>query len=398
MTGSSTQHSRHGSPVWDAVVIGAGPAGALAARQIALRGASVLLVDRKPVLRRKVCGTCFNRRALSALAHAGLGDLTRGLGAVPVENFVLMTDGTRATLSFAAGVSLSRERFDAALTEAAQSSGVEFLPETTATVGECQEDTRTLWLRQEGTRREVQARAVVVASGLGGGASVGSPAHSGDELLDCPAVPGARIGAGCILPDAPAAYPSGTVWMAIGSEGYVGLVRTEQGALNIAAAFDTEELRKAGGPGPVAAAIVRRAGLPEISDLQVADWKGTPALTRHAEQVAGERVFLVGDAAGYVEPFTGEGIAWALESALAVTPVVVRAISRWTPVLSQDWSRIYRRRIVRRQWMCRMLAAGLRRPWVVRSVLQVLAGMPWIAAPLAWHANSGDVRERVSYG
>ena len=41
---------------WDVVVIGAGPAGAIAARQIALAGARVLLVERKSFPRRKVCG------------------------------------------------------------------------------------------------------------------------------------------------------------------------------------------------------------------------------------------------------------------------------------------------------------------------------------------------------
>src|SRR5262249_17510298 len=52
---------------WDVLVIGAGPAGALAARQLALAGARVLLVERKTFPRWKVCGACVNEQALSIL-------------------------------------------------------------------------------------------------------------------------------------------------------------------------------------------------------------------------------------------------------------------------------------------------------------------------------------------
>ena len=57
---------------WDVIVIGAGPAGALAAREAARRQLKTLLVDRKTFPRTKVCGSCLSRRALSVLEHAGL--------------------------------------------------------------------------------------------------------------------------------------------------------------------------------------------------------------------------------------------------------------------------------------------------------------------------------------
>jgi flavin-dependent dehydrogenase len=49
------------------------------------------------------------------------------------------------------------------------------------------------------------------------------------------------------------------------------------------------------------------------------DWLGTLPLTRRTPRPAGHRVLVVGDAAGYVEPFTGEGMAWALATASAAT-------------------------------------------------------------------------------
>ena len=67
--------------------------------------------------------------------------------------------------------------------------------------------------------------------------------------------------------------------------------------------------------------------------------KGTAPLTRRTTPIAEERLFLLGDAAGYVEPFTGEGIAWALVAGLAVAPLAIRAAKQWHPSLGVDWSR-----------------------------------------------------------
>ena len=72
---------------WPVVVVGAGPAGAVAAGLIARAGSRVLLVDRSTFPRAKVCGCCLNGRALAALADAGLGDLPARLGAVPLTAF-----------------------------------------------------------------------------------------------------------------------------------------------------------------------------------------------------------------------------------------------------------------------------------------------------------------------
>ena len=63
--------------LWDVAVVGAGPAGSLAARELARRGAAVLLIDRARFPRYKVCGGCLNPRAIRQLEKAGLGNLTR---------------------------------------------------------------------------------------------------------------------------------------------------------------------------------------------------------------------------------------------------------------------------------------------------------------------------------
>ena len=126
--------------------------------------------------------------------------------------------------------------------------------------------------------------------------------------------------------------------MAVGRGGYVGLVRVEDGSLNVAAAFERRFLRAVGGPAPASALLLEESGFPAVPALGEAEWRGTVSLTRETRPIAAERVFLVGDATGYVEPFTGEGMAWAILSAEAVEHLAFRAIEAWNPDLARSWS------------------------------------------------------------
>ncbi|HEX6987058.1 MAG TPA: hypothetical protein VF170_16890, partial [Planctomycetaceae bacterium] len=224
----------------------------------------------------------------------------------------------------------------------------------------------------------VRAKVVLVAGGLAG------VAFRHDPELRSAAAPTARIGAGAEATDTSDSYEPGTIFMATHRAGYVGLVRTETGSLNVAAALDPRFVTAAGGLGLAAAEIVRSAGFPAegLSDL---DWSGTPPLTRRPTAVAAERVFLIGDAAGYVEPFTGEGIGWAVRSANAVVPLVRQGVEGWSPELSAAWTATHRRAIGRRQRLCRFVAAGLRSPAAVAAAVRVLGPFPSAAGPVLRH-------------
>src|SRR5213078_4791567 len=98
--------------------------------------------------------------------------------------------------------------------------------------------------------------------------------------------------------------------------------------LNVAAAVEPALLAHAT-PADVVESIVAKAGAGVPPALRRAIWRGTPQLTSRPKRVAAERVFLIGDASGYVEPFTGEGMATAIESAVAVAPFVLEATKTW---------------------------------------------------------------------
>ena len=101
--------------VWDVAIIGAGPAGSVAACVLARRGLRTLLIDRAQFPRGKVCGGCLNPNALTAFAVAGLGDVPVRLGAVPLRAVQLASGGRLARIAWPGGVSLSRDALDVEL-------------------------------------------------------------------------------------------------------------------------------------------------------------------------------------------------------------------------------------------------------------------------------------------
>lgn len=362
---------------WPVVVIGAGPAGALAALGLARRGVPVLLVERRRFPRWKVCGACLSGQALAALAEAGQVPLLDQLGARPLRSVQLGLQGARAELALPAGRVLSRMALDQGLVQAAVAAGARLVPEVTAELGPADPGSRAVQLRRGRESTTVQAALVLIAAGL-----VNRCLQAVPEVVSR-VQPGSRIGAGCLLDPAIAAYNDGRLHMAIGRHGYVGLVRLEDGVLNVAAAFDGAALAAAGGPAAAAGQVLHEAGFAPLPPLAVAAWQCTPALTRSSRPLAGYRYLLLGDAAGYVEPFTGEGMGWALMAALSSTPFALAALGDgWDDQLARDWSRSQAARMARRQRLCQALALVLRRSWSSRLLFDALRRWPSLADPL----------------
>src|SRR5262249_53573698 len=157
--------------------------------------------------------------------------------------------------------------------------------------------------------------------------------------------------------------------------------------LDVAAAFDPAFVKSAGGPGPAAEAIIGSAGWPVPPGLAGSPWKGTPALTRRPARLAAGRLFVVGDASGYVEPFTGEGMAWAVMSAAALAPIAARAIHRWDDGLIREWEATHRRVVGRRQRVCRVVSRVLRSPLLTRLAVRALRLLPVLSRPVVAALN-----------
>jgi flavin-dependent dehydrogenase len=360
--------------LWDCVVIGAGPSGALAARQIASGNKQVLLIDKSVFPRSKVCGCCFNGLAQLALSQAGLSNLLTDNNAVPLSKLALFDGNRRVTLVLPTGSSLSRKRFDMALINAAIERGAQFLSATTATVLSL-EGLPKLQIRSQDVTNIIQSKIVIVADGLAG--------RSLDLIADFrPTLElNSRFGAGIVLNEAPELLHPGQIYMACGTGGYVGMVRLEDGSLDVAAAFDRQFVRDSNGPAMAAARVLENCQLLLPQGLTESRWIGTDSLTRSRSQVSAHRLFVIGDASGYAEPFTGEGIAWALWSGLAVADLAVSGINSWNHNLANEWHKI-NKKLVRQRTRSQMIAWTLRNDLIRHTMIDFLSALPAVASPL----------------
>lgn len=371
--------------LWDALVIGAGPAGTLAAHGLARRGMKTLLVEGKAFPRDKVCGGYVNGRALAVLQSAGLGTLCHDLGGKSLSRVEIRSSHQKLSLPLPTGIALSRYTLDTALVEEAQREGAAFLSETKATVTpDTDSDSRYVRLQSQGEDPViVRSKIVLACDGLN---------HSSLRELDqfqSRVSPRSHIGVGGVVEDSSACYPDGQVFMSIGPQGYVGVTRVEEGRICLAAALNVDYVREKGMEKAVLA-ILQEAGTPVAESLHRMDFSGTPPLTRHTPVLADERLFLLGDAAGYVEPFTGEGMAIACVGAERLVPLAERAARQWKPQHIREWNRIHRSAIGSRLVLCRTLASLVRHPWAVRTTLGFLGFFPKLGTLVVNRINSID--------
>jgi len=371
----------HGLPpdrVWDAVVVGAGPGGAMTAYGLSRLGRTVLLLDSHSFPRWKVCGGTLSPGTLGLLSEAGLGGLLERSGADDLRTLRLGGWSMTTDLPLNGSMALSRSSLDSSLVKAAVAQGAHFWSGARAKLGSLEKDRRILEVTAQGERLEVSARAVIAADGLGSRimAQAGVPAR----------VPSSAkrrvVGLGGVFPPSNPHFEPGIIHMAVGAEGYVGLVRVEDGSLNVAAALNPAALRGAESPGALVNSLLQDGGWPALSDPPGLGWKGTPELTRRPERPGAERLFAIGDAAGYVEPFTGEGVFWALSGARTLAPLVAQAAHLWERSILDEWSGAHARMMGKAQLLCRATSYVLARPLLTRSLLRVLMSHPQLSGPV----------------
>ena len=373
---------------WECIVVGAGPAGAATSLRLARGGVRVLLVDRGFMPRGKVCGCCLSPAALGELAQLALPGFRAG-AVVPLrlDTLALSYGGSTARVAFRGGGVLSRETLDAGIVEAAVAAGVDWLPGVDVVSVKTRDGepvSVTMRSAADGTVATIGATRCVLATGLADRVRGATEEHA-IEARRGPGTPGKRclIGVGTALPADCVDLPPGELRMTVGRRGYCGLVRLEEGRIDVAAAIDRAALREGGGATQALLAVLGRTSIavgPRLAEaLRAARFTATPPLTRRSPPSSeGGRILRVGDAAAYVEPFTGEGIGWALAGARIAANTILEGAG--VASVGEAYAGAHRRHFVAPHARCRRVTSWLQSPALVSAAVASARIAPGIAA------------------
>ncbi|MGE7436837.1 MULTISPECIES: geranylgeranyl reductase family protein [Kitasatospora] len=308
-SGTSHDQARNDSPaepdplggVWDVVVVGAGPAGSSAAHAAAAQGRRVLLLDKSEHPRYKTCGGGIIGPSRDSLPPDFKLPLQDRIHAVTFSLGGRFTR-TRRSKRMLFGL-VNRDEFDLRLVQAAEQAGAVLVTGVTVSGVEQDEDARTVFVTTADGRR-IEARAVVGADGSASriGRHVGVTFDQIDLGLEAE-IP---------VPESVSEFWAGKIhldWGPLpGSYGWV-FPKTDSGTLTvgvISARGDGEATKQ------YLAEYIRQLGLAGF----------TPSIeSGHLTRCRAEdsplsrgRVLVAGDAAGLLEPWTREGISYALRS------------------------------------------------------------------------------------
>jgi menaquinone-9 beta-reductase len=295
-------------------VLGAGPAGAAAALFSARRGHRVIVFDKEAFPRDKPCGEGLMPGGRPALRELGLEDDLVSGGAPPLEGIQFgLTERSPVAVRFPphegqqAGLGIRRLTFDARLVDAlAHDSRIQFCPETEARDITTGDDGIATVSTQAG---EVRARFVAVADGLRSGFrhrlgwTVGPrPPHRygivAHWTMDAPVDPWVRI------------------TFDRGLEVYEGPVAGNQRMVALLCYQD--RMREFGGRLEARYREIARALRPALRNADlVGSVSAVGPFWYRASTVAQSGAFLIGDAAGFTDPITGEGVAAGLRQSRA---------------------------------------------------------------------------------
>lgn len=354
------------------IVIGAGPAGATAAYLLARSGAKVVLTDRAAFPRKKLCGGCLAQTGFNLLEAIQLASLP-SIASSPIIDRLDLRSSTRSmSLSVPPYRVIDRASFDSDLVRSAIKAGAKFLPETLAHV--CP-DYRVELTRSGQSTQTLTARVIIVADGIKGTAlrKIGSF----NWRID----PHARVGLGAMASALPSGCDPNVITMLHGRNGYAGIAPLNTDQALIAAAVDPAWIGILH-DGPPLIALLRELGLCIDPNTTLSTTGGAPGLTRTRDLIeADDRVLLIGDATGYLEPFTGEGMTWALQDACMIARHASAIVAgRYT---LGNWTTEHRRINRRRKALCLMSTKLLRRPRLTRALISASSSTPLLTQAIA---------------
>ena len=351
----------------DIAIVGAGPAGALCAWLLAGRapGQRIILLDADSQPRHRPCGEYLSPGGLGVLARAGLLERVCATGAKRLTGLALHGPHGGRSLPYRPilglappvpyGLGVRRERFDLALQEAA---ATRCLLLRQARVTSMQRDNDG-WAVRTREGHALHARLVIGADGRG------SVVRRSCGLDRRPA----RLRF-ALVARAHGVDHGQSGEMHLGPLGQIGLCPLGDGEVNLNLLL-----------APASTPILRRMPRDRLLRAALAATPGLAARTRHAEfgpvmatgslpqgcrSIAADGVALVGDAGGFCDPFTGEGMSLAVRGAELLAGAI--GAGRGLAGYADDFARsIGRRRrigellqgLIRRRRLAEAMAAGI---------------------------------------
>jgi geranylgeranyl reductase family protein len=350
---------------YDIVIVGGGPAGSAAAITAARAGARVLLLERGHWPRQKVCGEFISAEGVETLRQldASVADLLLA-GAPRIGRSRIFVDGQCLEVPIEPeAASVTRWRLDLALWNAAKHAGAECREQTNVTnIAHAGDELTVTCTAEGGCATQIMGSAVIDASGrwsrLRANAGETLLRHSPqDRLLQQPARRQRYVGLKAHFQTAEVGVPTVDLYFFPG--GYCGVQPIGGGRVNACAMVRAD----------VASSMDQVLALHPVLAERSRDWRQageavatSPLVFEKPRPVRG-RVLCAGDAAGFVDPFVGDGITLALRGGCLAAEAALHHDARW-------YAREYRRRLGpvfgHASWLRRVMALPgvLRRPIV----------------------------------
>lgn len=395
----------------DALVIGAGPAGASTAILLAKAGWRVMLAEQQVYPRQKVCGECLTGGCLALLDDLGVGRAVMDKAGPELRMVGWMSSSSTAVADFPTctdgpyryGRALGRDRLDALLLGRARALGVEILQPAKVRAVRRNADRFDCEIEAYGTRSHNVARPrnslhICVSIVIDGHGSWETGPEQGKDEPSLRALRSSSDLFGFKASFYQSALPRGLLPVLGFRGGYGGMVVAEDDRLTLACCIRRDTLRdcRARIPGaPAGVAITQHLhdscrGVREALDhAQLAGcWLSVGPLRPGIRIGKTQGSFPVGNAAGETHPLIGEGINMALQSAYLLTseltkqPVSAIDVSRFREI-HRDYGAAWRSAFANRLRLAAAFAHLAMRPALSVPATAVLRRWPLMLAEAA---------------